>query len=1044
MIVMLVFFMAMGAVCATDTVSDDIISDDNQEDVIKEDNSEILETTPNDVYSENEDSFTSLEEDIRNAGDNFDISQNYKFNNETDNSRGIVISKNNFVLNGHGFTIDGNNQSRLFNITGNNVTINDLILRGGYSNRAGAICAYGNVTLNNITFINNYVTGEGGAVGLNAESVIICNNSLFIDNYGDSGSSIYVARGQLYLNNTNISSKVYSPHGQIVLNLAKAYIENSNFMNINSTYTPALYAEKCLAISVVNSNFINLTANISAGAMAVKKGGEIFIKNCEFINTTSTKNAGAFIADITGDGEFNGNVTMIDTIFRDTRSEFGGAYIQFGGDLVLNNSEFTNSHATYNGGAVYLSFVNNAEINNCNFTLNSVDIIEGYPTYGGALFCDKSTLKIVSSKFFNNTAFEGNGIYAYDTKYDISNSIFANNTNAIYTVFDVDGSILDSSNIFYGDTNSTNNTFYASIQVGKGLQLNLINNTINVTVIPSRFDLRDWKWVSSVKNQGLMGACWTFGMCGVLESALLKATGLSNDFSENNMQNTMLCYSIYGSTATEGGANVLSTGYLVSWFGAFGQNVDEYDEIGKLSPMFTTNNDIHVQDFMFIPNNEIPNGTQLKLAILQYGSIDVSYFGQSTYDEDNPYYNPETYAQYVNDTSLGPNHAVSIVGWDDNFSKENFLITPPGDGAWIVKNSWGSKWGDQGYCYVSYYDQSLLKSTDVTTYATALIFENTVPYNKNYQYDNFGGSNFSKTNGNVSYYNVFESIDDDLIAAVGTYFNQSGVNYKLEIYVNNKLKLTQEGLSPYFGYHTIKLNDYIPIKKGDVFKAVITSNSMPFLPFSETRMHYTENISFVSFDGNTWEDCYGKDCVACLKVYTVEDNTKIINNKNIVVDYDGGSYFSVKVVTDDGHSVGAGEKVKFTINKKSTTVTTDANGIAKLKIVDLPGKYTITTTYKGTSVKNTVTVKQVLTTSKVNVKRTAKKFYLQAKLKINGKFVKSKVISFKLNGKTYKAKTNSKGIAKVIVKNNLKKGKTYTFTVTYLKDTIKSTVKVSR
>ena len=220
---------------------------------------------------------------------------------------------------------------------------------------------------------------------------------------------------------------------------------------------------------------------------------------------------------------------------------------------------------------------------------------------------------------------------------------------------------------------------------------------------------------------------------------------------------------------------------------------------------------------------------------------------------------------------------------------------------------------------------------------------------------------------------------------------------------------------------------------------------MPVLDFEYMRVHYTNGLSFVSFDnGKTWKDCFDSGQVACLKVYTVADNTKVINNKNIAVDYDGGSYFSVKVVTADGHSVGAGAPVKFTINKKSTTVTTDANGIAKLKIVDLPDKYTITTTYKGASLKNTVTVKQVLTTSKVTVKKTAKKFYLQAKLKINGKLVKSKLISFKLNGKTYKAKTNSKGIAKVSVKNNLKKGKTYKFTVTYLKDTIKSTVKVNR
>ena len=96
--------------------------------------------------------------------------------------------------------------------------------------------------------------------------------------------------------------------------------------------------------------------------------------------------------------------------------------------------------------------------------------------------------------------------------------------------------------------------------------------------------------------------------------------------------------------------------------------------------------------------------------------------------------------------------------------------------------------------------------------------------------------------------------------------------------------------------------------------------------------------------------------------------------------------------------------------------------------------------------KNTVTVKQVLKASKVTVKKTAKKFTLKAKLKINGKLVKGKTVTFKFNGKTYKVKTNSKGIAQKTLKKKvikkLKKGKTYTVKVTYLKDTIKTTVKV--
>ena len=82
--------------------------------------------------------------------------------------------------------------------------------------------------------------------------------------------------------------------------------------------------------------------------------------------------------------------------------------------------------------------------------------------------------------------------------------------------------------------------------------------------------------------------------------------------------------------------------------------------------------------------------------------------------------------------------------------------------------------------------------------ATAII-ENTVQYNKNYQYDITWLSNFESSDGNISYRNVFEALDDDLIAGVGTYFNESGVNYTVKIFVNDELKLTQEGVSPYVG-----------------------------------------------------------------------------------------------------------------------------------------------------------------------------------------------------------------------------------------------------
>ena len=1007
MIVMLVLIMSVGAVCAADDISDEIISNDSQD---------TLKITQDDIYSDSEYSFTNLTDEIKNADRFLELTKDYTFNNETDNNTGIFISKDNFALNGNGHTIDGKNLSRIFSIDANNITLSNLVLINGNSDNGGAVCSERTVTLNNITFIDNYATQHGGAVGFFANAILNINNSRFIDNNAGSGSSIYVLNGNFSLYNTEFTSNVHTKGGQVILNNATGLIDNATFANIVSNYTPAIQFIKSKALTVLNSKFINLNAKISSGAIYVKNGGALYIRNCEFTNTTSSKNAGAILADIAGDNNLRqGNVSIIDTVFRDTSSGFGGSFIQFGGKLLINNTEFINNHATYNGGSVYISYVDYAEVNDCNFTSNGVDIIEDYPTYGGAMAIDMSTITINNSRFVNNTASEGNAIYAYDASYTIKNSLFENNTNAINTFFDKEH-ILEN-NTFINDNISLNRTSYASIQVGKGMPLTLLNNTISVDTLPKRFDLSDWGWVSPVKDQGWMGACWTFGMTGTLESALLKATGIAAELSENNMQDTMLKYSPYGMTSfLEGGANIASVGYLLSWLGAFIQNADTYDEIGKLSPLLTTNNDIHVQDVMFTPNNEIPNGTHLKLAILKYGSIDVSYNGQSTYNEVTPYYRPDTYAQYVNDSSIQPNHAVSIVGWDDNFPKEKFGITPPGDGAWIVKNSWGHNWGDNGFLYVSYYDKTLLKSLNVIYYATSIIIENIVPYNKNYQYDMFWGTDFIG-NGTVRYMNVFEALENDAIAAVGTFFNQSGINYTVEIYVNDVLKLTQDGISPYYGYHTIKLDNYIPIKEGDIFKAVVTSNGMPRFELKDSRMHYTNNISFISFDGETWEDNYNLGNIACLKVYTV---ALPIYTEDLVKIYKNASQFEANIGV-------ANETVTFEINGGTYNRTSDENGTARMTINLEPGNYTIKTTFNGTAVENTITVLPTLIADNlVKYYRNASQFFISL-IDGAGKSIAGRNITMNINGVFYNRTTNENGTAKLNI--NLEPGE-YILTAT--------------
>ena len=175
---------------------------------------------------------------------------------------------------------------------------------------------------------------------------------------------------------------------------------------------------------------------------------------------------------------------------------------------------------------------------------------------------------------------------------------------------------------------------------------------------------------------------------------------------------------------------------------------------------------------------------------------------------------------------------------------------------------------------------------------------------------------------------------------------------------------------------------------------------------------------------------------------------KITGNKNIVTDYNSGATYKVRVYGKDGKVV-VGGTVTFKINKKTIKVKTNKKGYASIKITQLPKKYTVTATYGGVKVKNTIKVKQILKSKNVKVKKSAKKLVLKATLKSSkGKAIKGKKIKFKFKGKTYKAKTNKKGIAKVTIKKKvikkLKKGKKYPLKVTYLKDTIKKTVRVKK
>ena len=283
-----------------------------------------------------EENFTALQEEINSSTDSIEITQDYVYDNTTDYEirSGIIINKSDFSINGNGYTIDASNQARIFNITGNNITINNLHFINGNSFKkdGGAIYALGSITLNNVTFTNNYADA-GGAIFSNVTLAI--NNATFIGNGAKWGGDIYSRN--------------------------KTDIFNSIFSNSTSKYAAAIYAKG--NITVRDSIFRDLSANETAGAIGIKDFNNIEINNCTFINTKAVKNAGAIFIDVY---KTTGITYIVNSTFTNTSGDYGGALVQLGGKLYIECCEFVNNTASFDGGAIYISytdtFFNNTSI----------------------------------------------------------------------------------------------------------------------------------------------------------------------------------------------------------------------------------------------------------------------------------------------------------------------------------------------------------------------------------------------------------------------------------------------------------------------------------------------------------------------------------------------------------------------------------------------------------------------------------------------------------------------------------------------------------